>query len=196
MPQATQNTGQLRAIPECYIEIPGARKVILDNLPDISDAKSATYADETIIGRASPIKTYSLSDNRVINMQLHFIISKPDHVKENLDKLRAIQSACYPRSGTGGAPFVPPPVCKIRCGQLLQKNGDLCAVLKNYSVKFPTDVSWVPDEPGRMSGSGAVFFPGRSDAFTPMKFDVDTTWEVVYSSSTLPGQERIFTLGG
>lgn len=190
MPLATTLTGQLVPIPECYIEIPGAKKIILDNLPDIGDTKSASYADETIIGRASPVKTYSLSDNRSITMQLHFIISKPEDVRNNLENLRAIQSAAYPRAGSQGAPFVPPPVCKIKCGQLLQKQGELCVVLKNYSVKFPTDVSWLlrPDEEG--GGSGGDSF------FTPVKFDVDTTWDVVYSSATLPGQERIFTLGG
>ena len=122
-------------------------------------------------------------------MQLHFIISKPRVVTTNLENLRAIQSAAYPRSGADGEPFIPPPVCKIRCGQLLKKDGDLCVVLKNYSVKFPTDVSWISDN---QLGNGAGF----DKPFTPMKFSVDTTWDVVYSSSALPGQNKIFTLGG
>ena len=110
-------------------------------------------------------------------MQLHFIVSKPSDVAENLQKLRAIQSAVYPRDGANGAPFIPPPVCRIKCGSLLSAQGEVCVILKQYSVKFPTEVAW------------------NENYFTPMKFDVDTTWEVVYASSDLPGQERIFGLG-
>jgi len=183
MPKATQLGGALIPINECYIDIPGAKKIILDNLPDISDTKSANYSDEVVIGRASPLKTYSQSDNRSITMQIHFIISKPEDVKTNLENLRAIQSACYPREGENDAPFIPPPVCKIKCGKLLSKEGEVCVILKNYSVKFPTDVAWHADE------------ESDRDAFTPTKFDVDTTWDVVYSSADLPGQQRIFNMG-
>lgn len=195
MPKATLLTGSLTPINDCYIIIPigrGEKKIILDNLPEISDTKSANYSDETVIGRASPLKTYSQSDNRSISMQLHFIISKPQDVVENLINLRAIQSATYPREGEGEgsnrSPFIPPPVCRIKCGKLLSERGELCVILKSYSVKFPTEVSWMGDS---QLGTGAGF----DKTFTPMKFDVDTTWDVVYASSDLPGQERIFNLG-
>lgn len=188
MPKGSVLNGALTPISNCYIDIPGAKKIVLDNLPEISDTKSASYADETVIGRSNPIKTYSQSDNRSITMQLHFVISKPSDVNTNLENLRAIQSACYPREGEGGAPFIPPPVCKIKCGKLLSARGELCVILKTYSVKFPTEVAWMGDS---QLGTGAGF----DETFTPMKFDVDTTWDVVYASSDLPGQERIFTLG-
>jgi hypothetical protein len=185
MPLGSLLEGGLFPIFDCYIIVPGAMTIILDNLPEISDSKSASYSDETVIGRSSPIKTYSQSDNRSISMQLHFVISKPSDVTDNLKKLRAIQSAVYPREGEGGSPFVPPPVCKIKCGKLLSDRGELCVILKSYSVKFPTEVSWVAD----------AQIGTESNIFTPMKFDVDTTWDVVYSSSDLPGQERIVNLG-
>jgi hypothetical protein len=154
-------------------------KVVMDNLPDISDTKSANYSDETIIGRSNPVKTFSQSDNRSISMQIHFIVSKPSDVNINLQKLRAIQSALYPREGDEGAsPFIPPPVCKMKCGNLLSTQ-EICVILKQYSVKFPTDVAW----------------DANSGNFTPYKFDVDTTWDVVYSSSSLPGQRNIFLAG-
>ena len=50
-------------------------------------------------------------------------------------------------------------------------------ILKSYSVKFPTDIAW--DE----------------STLLPYKFDVDTSWDVVYKSMDLPGQERIFQTG-
>jgi hypothetical protein len=110
-------------------------------------------------------------------MQIHLVVSKPNDVTRNLRWLRAIQSAVYPRDGSGQAPFTPPPVCRIKCGKLLSESEDLCVILKNYSVKFPTEVAW--DE----------------ENFTPFKFDIDTTWDVVYKSANLPGQERIFSFG-
>lgn len=180
MPKATTIGGPLIPISDCYVVIPigdSEVKIVLDNLPDITDTKSASYNDEIVIGRSSPLKTYSQSDNRSITMQLHFIVSKPGDVDLNLRYLRAIQSAVYPRGSKGEAPFVPPPVCRIKCGKLLSESEDLCVILKNYSVKFPTEVAW--DE----------------DSFTPFKFDVDTTWDVVYKSADLPGQERIFSFG-
>jgi hypothetical protein len=179
--KATTPTGKLQPIEKCYIIIPNSMgkdaKIIMDNLPDISDSKSASYTDETAIGRSSPYKNYGYSENRSISMTIHFIVSGPGDTVANLERLRLIESAVYPRdSADQGMPFKPPPVCRIRCGDLLAKE-DLCVILKSYSVKFPTDVSL--DETN----------------FCPFKFDVETTWEAVYKSSELPGQENIIDLG-
>jgi hypothetical protein len=200
MPKATITGGSLRPINDCYIVIPigrGEKTIVLDNLPDISDTKSANYSDEVVIGRASPLKTYSQSDNRSISMQLHFIISERTDVAANLENLRAIQSATYPREGESGSPFFPPPVCRIKCGKLLSNSGELCVILKSYSVKFPTEVAWFSEESNFTSQQTGeeTTNGGLENYFTPMKFDVDTTWDVVYSSADLPGQQRIFTLG-
>lgn len=174
--KATQAGGDLIPINNCYIMVPGTGEPITFKiLPEISDQKSAAYNDEPIIGRAFPLKTYSHSENRSISIQLHFVTIKRNDVETNLSNLRKIQSAVYPRSG-GGASFVPPPVCKIKCGEILAKR-ELCCVLRSYSVKFPTNVVW--DE----------------EKLLPMKFDVDTTWEVVYKNSDLPGNDRIVDLG-
>lgn len=178
MPSATFNNGagSLKTIRECYIEIPFAdtwHTVPMYSLPDITDSKATAYNDEPIIGRSFPLKTYSHSENRAITFTLHFFTHKPNDANDNLAHLRAIQSALYPRTDIkSGVPFVPPPVCRIKCGSLLGSE-KLNVVLKQYSVKFPTDVPW--DEV----------------TYTPIKFDVDTTWEVVYKTSDLPGQNNI-----
>jgi hypothetical protein len=181
--KGTNSNSNLNEIKNCYVDIPidiyGNRRIIIKNLPDISDTKSASYSDTTVIGRSSPIKTYSQSDNRSINIQFHFFATQESDLNENIIDLRALQSATYPREGDGGAPFVPPPVCKLKCGLLLSNFGELCVILKSYSIKFPTDVTWAE--------IGENYFP--------IKFDVDTTWDVVYASSELPGQSRIFYLG-
>jgi|GEM_PF-6866659 len=176
MPKATLQGGALTVIRDCWIYIPTFGPILLYALPDISDSKSAAYNDEPIIGRSFPLKTYSHSDNRSISMQVHLYVTKPDDVATNLAYLRAIESCTYPKDGAMGTPFAPPPVCQIKCGKLLGAT-PLCVVLKQYSVKFPTDVTWDDTD------------------YTPWKFDIDTTWEVVYSSAALPGQERIMAWG-
>lgn len=178
MPKATLPSGDLVPIKDCYVYVPGYGQITLYALPDISDSKSAAYNDEAIIGRSFPLKTYSHSENRVISMQIHLYVRTKVDVFENLQILRALESATYPRdeSGGGNAPFIPPPVCRIKCGLLLADE-PLCVVLKSYSVKYPTDVPW------------------DKDTYTPWKLDVDTSWEVVYKSSELPGQARILNTG-
>jgi len=178
MPLGTIASGDLRRIDDCFINIPGAKKIFFFSLPDITDSKSAAYNDEPIIGRAFPMKTYSHSENRVISMQIHLYVSVPADIPLNIANLRAIESATYPRDQASGAnaSFIPPPVCEIKCGRLL---GDtpLCVILKSYSVKFPIDVTW------------------DAETFIPFKFDIDTNWEVVYRTSELPGQTRIASEG-
>lgn len=170
------NSGNLQDIDECYIKIPSYGTIILNNLPDISDSKSAVYNNEAIIGRSFPLYTYSHSADRSISMQLHFFVVKETDLTMNLDYLNAIRSAVYPRQSLGGAPYAPPDICQIKCGQLLAKM-PICCVLQSYSVKFPTDVAW---------GQGT---------FCPFRFDVDTTWLKVYSSEDLPFNDRIITFG-
>jgi hypothetical protein len=176
MPRATIPGGKLVNLRDCYINIPDVGVVELKSLPEIGDSKSAEYNDEPIMGRSFPLKTYSHSANRSISMSLHFFVVNQEDIAANMQSLRMLESAVYPRQGSQGLPFRPPPVCQIKCGKLLGEE-ELCVVLRSYSVKFPTDVAW--DE----------------EFYVPYKFDVDTSWDVVYRSSDLPGMERILDMG-
>ena len=176
------NSGSLNEIPDCTIEIPSRKKgshiIQLNNLPDVSDSKTAVYNNETIMGRSFPLYTYSHSGDRSISLQLHFFIVNKGDGEKNLEDLRWIQSAAYPRKGKGGLPYLPPPVCQIRCGDILATKGEaICVSLQSYSVRFPTEVAW--DE----------------KTYCPYRFDVDTQWLAVYTSSDLPYQNRIISLG-
>jgi hypothetical protein len=176
--KATEN-GKLKQIRNCWVSIPGTIGTIyMHALPDISDSKGAVYNEETAIGRSTPIKAYSHSEARQINMTLHFYASDEFEAYDNFTYLAAIASAVYPSKGN---PYAPPPVCKIKCGRLLAPgvagDGILCVILKNYSIKIPTDVAWIGEE------------------LLPTKIDIDTSWEVVYSSDNLPGHERILDEG-
>jgi len=173
------NNGVLNNLKDCWINIPNAGKIILRSLPDISDSKQASYNSENIIGRSFPLYTYSYSGDRSINIQLHFFIIQDGDAQGNINDLRKIQSAAYPREGTGGRPYMPPVICTLTCGKLLAEE-PLCAVLQSYSVKFPTEVAWFEQD----------------GTYCPYRFDVDTSWLVVYTSSQLPYQNRIVTYGG
>jgi len=176
--QATSSTGALVPIPGCYIDVPiYGRKIEMKVLPDISDSKSAAYTDEPIIGRSFPLKTFSHGENRSISMTVHFIVCTRADITRNLEDLRMLESLVYPGESGSITPYLPPPIANIKCGSLLSTQAPLCVILKSYSVKFPTEVAWDQDE------------------FTPYKFDVDLTWEVVYDSGELPGQGRIMRIG-
>lgn len=176
MPKATPSCS-LKPIDNCYIELPGFGKVVMDNLPDLSDSKSASYSDTTIIGRSFPVKTFSHSENRAIGWGMHLFVKNRADISGNLAILRKLESLVYPRDN-GPGPYAPPLICKIKCGDLLSVNNPLCVILKSYSVKFPTDVAW--DE----------------EKLTPYKIDLDLSFEVVYSSNDLPGADRIVNSGG
>lgn len=174
--RATLAGKPLQDIPDCYIIISGVT-IPMRILPDISDTKGASYSDEPVIGRSLPMKTFSHGENRSISWTAYFMICEEGDAAKNLYYLRLIESAVYPRTyNISGAPYAPPPVCVLKCGQLLSYD-KVCAVLKSYSVKFPTDVAW--DERTKI----------------PYKFSVDMSWDIVYMSDNLPGQERILLFG-
>jgi len=173
--KSTRVDGSLRPINDCYLDINGQR-ITFNNLPDITDSKNVQYKGDAVIGRSSPIHTYAHSDTRIIGLNMHFFVTKTHDITDNLNNLRLIESCAYPRDGNGNAPFIPPVICKLKCGRILADD-ELCVVMQNYSVTFPTDVAW--DE----------------TTFVPFKFDVQTSWWVVYTSEELPFANRIITSG-
>ena len=175
MPKATGKNSILEPIEDCYIEIEG-KKIIMNNLPDISDSKSATYADEISIGRSSPFKNFSNSDNRVISWTCHFFVQKVGDDQRIIQDIRLLMSATYPKTEkTGGGPYAPPPICHLKCGRILGET-ELCAVLKSYTIKYDTTVPWM-------------------GSCLPYKTDMDLQFEVVYNQADLPGSETIMQFG-
>ena len=95
------------------------------------------------------------------------MVTTCEDIEDNLKYLWLLESLVYPGDPNGSAPYTPPPVSKFMCGRLLGDNG-VCVVLKNYSVRFPTDVAW------------------DADTYLPYRFSVSCQWEVVYSCKDLP----------
>jgi len=172
---ATTGTGTLQYLQDCYISIGGV-KIIMNNLPDIGDQHDASYATENGVGRSMPTRTFSNGGDRKISWTAHFIAENESKLTDNLKALRLIEGATYPRAIVNNLPYLPPPICKIKCGKLLG-DYELCVVLESYSIKFPTDIPW------------------SDNGYIPYKFDVDMSFAVVYDSANLPGAERIISLG-
>lgn len=175
MSLATTSSGILNYLTDCYISVGGV-KIFMNNLPDYSDSHDAAYATETGVGRSLPTKTFSNGGERKISWTVHFIADTEEKLELNLRAYRLLQAATYPRALVGNLPYLPPPICKVKCGRMLG-DYELCVVIDSCNYKAPTDVPW------------------SDNGYIPYKFDVDLNLSVVYDSANLPGAERIITLG-
>lgn len=179
---ATTNTGQLNAIPDCYIRAQGLY-VYMYSLPSISDQKGANYNSEDGMGRTMPFKTFNAGTARTIRWKCTFVSYDADSISRNISYLRILEACVYPRRDPANViPYVPPVILSIRCGDLLANDGvELNVVMLSYSTSFPTEQVWNTDYP--------------FGKYLPMKLDVDLDFDVVYDSRYLPGAERILQLG-
>lgn len=162
--KATNEGSELLLVAdECYIDIEGLI-IDMDILPDISDSKSVNYSNENAIGRSSPFSIFANGELRTISWTCHFVIQKEGDPEKYLEYIRAIQSACYPTTQTGH----PPPLCRLICGKLLSGTEPVCCVLKNYSIKYDTNVPW------------------HEETMIPYKMDIDLQFDVVYEQADIP----------
>jgi len=183
---ATQDQGYLlKPIPDCYIRV-GTYYIYMYVLPDITDSHSASFGEETGIGRSMPIKTFGQGGNREISWKITLLADSEYATARNLYYLRLLQACTYPREeNTMGFPYTPPPLVHLRCGRLLTDRGnplnpagELCSVLKSCSVSWPKDVPW------------------QDGSLIPYRFEVNCNFDIVYSTVDMPGAERIFQWGG
>jgi len=184
------DSGKLRCIDNCYISatINGTTtKVNMYVLPDIGDGKAASYSDENTMGRSAPLKAFNHSENRNISWDITFITYDEASLLQNLRDMFFLESLVLPMTPSGGVATSPPPVAQLVCGRLLHPEGKpICAVMKSYSVKFPTsDAVW--------STEG----PTCPNSYLPSKFTFNTQWEEINACGDLPTQSsRLFNLGG
>lgn len=188
--KATRRDGRLIPLDDCYLysKLDSAgplyskgdkNTLYFDNIPDISDKKSAKYNDETGIGRTAPFKVYANSENRTISCECHFFVqqaSGPQSAESIKNTLRWLEAHVYPQKPLNGT-YNPPPIMQIKCFKNIGEES-LCVVLNNYNVKFDPAVPW--DEKTGI----------------PYKIDVSLDFEVVYQSSDLPYAEDIVITGG
>ena len=95
MTLATSTSFNLVEVPNCDINVPGSDAITFFSLPEISDNKTASYNQENVIGRSSPIKIYNYSEERQISFRFSLYILKSGDDRRNLRIIRALQSATY-----------------------------------------------------------------------------------------------------
>lgn len=177
--RATNKLGKLSRIEDCYIRASDFI-IHMNNLPDITDSKDASYAEESGMGRSTPFKTFNSGGSRKIGWKIKMISYDQESILENLDNLRKLESCVYPRPDPANAiPYIPPRILSLKCGSLIA-NTEVTAILMSYSVTFPSDQVWNTTEQGK---------------YLPAKIDVDLNFEIVYDSRYLPGANRIIELG-
>lgn len=176
---ATNRNGTLLPIADCYIRVDNYY-VVMNQLPEISDQKSASYSEENAMGRSVPIKSFSQGSTRKIGWKIPFLSSSVKEQQKTIYELRLLESCVYPKADLSNIlPYIPPRVCALKCGRLLA-DYELSAILTDYSVDFPTETTW--------SVSAATLY-------LPTKFSLSLSFEVVYDSRFLPGADRIIRLG-
>ena len=181
----------LQPLQHCFLDVPVSEstglgvansrqqrlhRIFFNNLPEITDGKAATYNADPVPGRSNPLHTYSHSDNRTIGITFHFIVQSQEDIPRILQDIRVLRSCVYPQDSRGWSPFVPPVICKFKCGELISSKA-LCLIMQNYELTVPTDQVW--DE----------------TTYCPQKIDFTSTWVVVYRSEQLPSQNRIIKIG-
>ena len=179
-----KNSHELELLYSCYIKVNDII-IFMKVLPDIQDQKDASFGEEIGIGRSMPIKTFGSGGNRTISWGITFIAETEAEAINNIVHMRLLQSCTYPRNFSGySLPYAPPTILKIRCGDLLSSSNpanperELCVVLKNYNVKFPKESPWM------------------DTTYIPYKFEMNLSFDAVYATDNLPGQERIAQYGG
>lgn len=177
MARATNLNGLLQPISDCYIRV-GRDVIVMKVLPSINDSHGATFNSENGIGRSLPTKTFVNGGDRSIGWDITFVSEGDAQLRQNLSYYRLLMSCTYPVDTGGNVPFLPPKILKIKCGSLLADE-ELCVILENISVSWPTDGAWSDIQYG----------------YIPYKFNCQLTFKVVYNSADLPGQQRILTLG-
>jgi hypothetical protein len=180
---ATNRNGQLVPLSDCYIRASGSppKIVYMNNLPEISDSKSASYSEENAMGRSVPVKSFANGGTRKIGWKMKIVAPSNQDQLKAIDDLRFLESCVYPKADPSNIlPYIPPRVLSIKCGRLLA-DYELSVILTDYNVDFPTDQPW----------SSA-----RNVLYLPYMFNLSLTFEVVYDSRYLPGADRIITLGG
>jgi len=145
----------------------GSYSIPFQVLPTVSENKGANYTDQTVLGRASPIKVYTGSAPRSFEISIdYYIITNKD--SGNMVKLlRNISASVYPKYDKK---YGPPDTWHFTMGII-----DVDMICKTYSVTYNTDCWW------------------DADVMLPSHITIGTSWEVVYAQNDLPGQSDIIS---
>lgn len=163
--KATSGTGNLEIIKDIIFEI-GGEKADIYAVPEISESKSAKYNDIGIMGRSTPLKSYSYSDNKSIDVTFFCHSIDAITLEANKKLLRMVRSSVYPvYSG-----YVPPKVGYLKIFDILEND----IVGNSYSLTYGNQYAW-------------------KDEQLPIYMEIRANFHAVWPHSDLPGFDDIIS---
>lgn len=149
-------------------------------LPEVSDSKEAQYSDIPILGRSSPIPTFSHSGYRKFQIAFH-LHSITDELKQyHVNFIRAVASLVHPEYNNS---YRPPRLAWFKCGSLIGiptatgGRGYVRILAESYSYTMDPEYVWLD----------------QLD-LVPQYIALNINVRVVYSYARLPGADSV--LGG
>jgi hypothetical protein len=182
---ATTADANVNSIPGVWLRIPNTKPPRdggvwrFKTLPEVQVQKDATYGDVTILGRSSPVKTYSGSGYRKLSVTFHLHSFSEADKNYNLLFIRALDSLLHPIYEDT---YMPPPVAQFRCGNLVGQMSNASTSLGSYVHVICMNTSYTLDP--------SVVWIGRIDLF-PVYISVQASFDIVYPFSELPGQKDV-----
>lgn len=168
------------SIDHAFLRMPGPggslKTYAFYSLPEVSDSKNANYSDIQILGRSSPVKTYSGSDYRSLSVTFNLHGTSEERLLENLEFVRGIASLTHPQYENT---YLPPPVAKLKIGEMVRgpSGGGVDVICMNYSYDMSPEVVWVDKE-----------------KLIPLHIALRADFHVVYAFFNLPGSQDV--IGG
>lgn len=173
---ATSGSGAINPIDDgsyyAYLRVPqssnplnGGETWRLYALPEITESKDATYSDAPILGRATPVKTYSYSTYRKLSVTFHLHGTSHKMHVYNTKFVHAVASAVHPVYANT---YLPPRICQFFCGPLIDL---VSVVVTHYSFSMSPEVVW----------------PG----LVPIDMTLQADMDVVYAFANLPGADDV-----
>jgi hypothetical protein len=153
----------------------GGETFQLSSLPELTWRKEASYNTQSIIGRASPVVSYSSSKSKTLEIVLHMHSPTHQDLLNNLKATHYLAAALHPRYENT---YAPPPICTLNCGVGSPSPNNspftfLRFIMTSMSQTFASDSVW--DE----------------TLMVPRMWDTQISGEVIYNYSSLPGASSV-----
>jgi hypothetical protein len=140
--QRINSTNTFQSLPIDGIEMiiwPYTQPFIFLSIPEIRTSKSANYGEQNILGRSSPVNTYSNSGNRKIDITFHLHSVSKYWMNVNVLFIQAICACVHPRYENT---YAPPPVVKFKCGELVGNGGYCNLLIESVDYSMNQDEVW------------------------------------------------------
>jgi hypothetical protein len=179
--QLSTSSGRLSFVEGVSMRIPaaggGVREWQFVALPEVSDSKEAQYSDIPILGRSSPIPTFSHSGYRRLQIVFHLHSTSEELRKYHAQFIWAAASLVHPEYEQS---YRPPRLAWFKCGTLIGGGSDRTS---GGYVRLLTDSVNYTLDPEQV-------WLDRSDLM-PQYVSLSMAVRVVYNYRGLPGANKV-----